>query len=708
MDTISLNEEQQKAATHVDGPMLVLAGAGSGKTRVVGARIAHLLGLGVLPSDILALTFTNKAANEMHSRIKLTTHASILSSTFHSLGARILRESITELGYSRDFTIYDSEDSLKLIKSCLESMQIKDEKGLSKKIQALISSSKNDLIGPNEIASSFSSEEEEIFADVFPFYQKRLKEYNCVDFDDLLFLTVKLLKDKTEVREEYQNRWLFILVDEYQDTNFAQYSLIKLLVAKHQNLFVVGDPDQSIYGWRGAQYQNILNFDKDFPQSKIIYLEHNYRSTNTILQASNGLINHNTSRYDKKLWSQLGEGEKIGFYLADNDKQEVRFIVDTLVDYHINKHIPFQEMVIFYRTNSQSRNFEDYLIAKQTPYVIYGGLSFYQRKEIKDILAFLRMLLTNSDYISFARTLNIPKRGIGSTTLKKITHLSDQRIQPILDLCQQLCNQSVAEIKLSAKQSEGLKDYLSIIAQLRELAHSHPSLDYLIQETMRLTRYFDHLKEDPDSFDDRKDNLEELIIKAAEWQETNEKGTLSQFLEELTLLSHMDEKDKIHSLKLMTLHNGKGLEFTVVFIAGMEEDLLPHINSKDSLEQLEEERRLCYVGMTRAKRYLYLTACRFRHLWGNLKMMKPSRFLDEIPKKFLQSFSNEPSYDNEIYIEQEDHLPTGCVVMHKTFGKGIVTKAYDSSLGLTYDVNFVEDNMTRSLVAKYAKLTRCF
>jgi DNA helicase II / ATP-dependent DNA helicase PcrA len=693
-----LNKQQMVAVNHVDGPMLVLAGAGSGKTRVVTYRIARLIDLGVLPSDILAVTFTNRAAEEMRSRIRAKKNAQVLTSTFHSLGARILRESISSLGYQNDFTIYDEEDREKLLKNCLQQLNLSSEKGLLKQMQLDISKAKNNGQGPESKSS------DPLFDRVYAHYQNKLKECNALDFDDLLYLTVKLLQENELARKEYQNRWLFVLIDEYQDTNHSQHLLAKLLVAKHSNIFAVGDPDQSIYSWRGARYQNILNFERDFPGATIVTLDQNYRSTNTILQAANQLIAKNTTRYEKKLWSNLGEGSKIGIFTAQNERREAEFIVHKMLETIRDHHIAYDEVAIFYRTNAQSRTFEDALLSRRIPYIIIGGLSFYQRREIKDILSYLRMLVSNSDLISFLRTVNIPRRGIGATTLEKIVEESALRRIPVFSFCEELCDhpQICPEVKLSAKQREGLKGYVSLIHRLRE-QRSSLKLFELITKTIEASHYLNHLQEDPESMDDRKENLDELIGKAAEWEDERELPTLQQFLEELSLRASAEEQKNVPSVHLMTLHNSKGLEFSLVFIGGMEEELFPHMNSLSHPESLEEERRLCYVGMTRAKRFLFLTSTNYRYMWGGPKLMRPSRFLREIPAKYLQNDSP-IAYEPESTVGSDpEALAAGTRVSHKEFGQGIVRKIFHTSFGLTYEVEFEEEGI-RTLVAKYAKL----
>ncbi len=694
-----LNAHQTEAAQHVEGPLLVLAGAGSGKTRVVTTRIGRLIDLGVLPSDILAVTFTNRAAAEMKSRIRAKKNAQVLACTFHSLGARILRESIHLLGYTKDFAIYDEDDSDKLLKTCLEQICPDEDRGFQKQIRMQISTAKNNL------ADSSETEGDALFSQIYALYQAKLKECNAVDFDDLLYLTVRLLEEHESARIEYQNRWMFVLIDEYQDTNSAQHLLAKILVEKHRNLFAVGDPDQSIYSWRGARYQNILNFERDFPGAKVVTLDQNYRSTNTILQAANDLISHNETRYDKKLWSDIGEGEKIGIYVAQNERREAEFIVEKLLRHMTDQQYSFDDAAIFYRTNAQSRPFEDALLSRRIPYTIIGGLSFYQRREVKDILSYLRMLVSNSDLISFLRTINQPKRGIGPTTVEKLSEQASARGIPIFTFCQEfLANpQQFTGIKLSARQREGMQTYVSMILRLREM-RSSCKLYELISETIKATHYLTMLREDPETADDRKENLDELVGKAAEWEDEREAPTLQAFLEELSLRSNTKENDDLPKVRLMTLHNSKGLEFSLVFLVGMEEELFPHINSLGNPETLEEERRLCYVGMTRAKRILYLTSATYRYMWGGPKLMRPSRFLREVPSKYLHNY-NPAVFEEEVSLSGDpEGFSAGERVFHKEFGAGMIVKSYHTSFGLTYEVQFEDSEPTRSLVAKYAKL----
>jgi len=683
---MELNKAQREAAEHVEGPLLVLAGAGSGKTRVVVQRIVHLLSIGIPSSEILALTFTNKAAREMKERLFKLTSFTILTSTFHSLGARILRESISYLGYPLDFTIYDEDDSEKLLKMILTEQQIKDEKGVLKTFQNLISQVKSEWRKPEEVC------DDPQFLNIFHSYQQHLKNYGAVDFDDLLYLCLELFQKFPEVLKLYQKRWSFILIDEYQDTNRAQYLLAKMLSHEHNNFFAVGDPDQSIYSWRGANIQHILNFKEDFPNGKIIPLEENYRSTNHILSAASFLISHNQQRFHKSLWSALGPGEKVTYFHSFNDREEVDFILSTLLKHHRKGSVPLNECVIFYRTNSQSRIFEDALLKKKIPYLLVGAVSFYQRKEIKDILSFLRIVHSGSDYLSFARVINLPRRGIGETTLRTLKEGAEKEGLFIFDFCQkQVQNRQALKLK-------GLAEFVEMILNLREMVEQNISLSTLVKELIAQSRYLEVLRENPDMFEEKKENLDELVSLAATWEVDN--GTnLSAFLEELTVRSVHEENKYQDSLKLMTLHHGKGLEFTLVFIAGLEEDLMPHIRAKEE-KDVEEERRLFYVGMTRAKRKLYLTSSRIRLLWGTPRTMLPSRFLNELPHEDLEIINE--SGEKEV---KEDVLKEGSTVYHRDFGRGVIQKIYHTSLGITYDILFA-DKVSRSIVAKFARFTK--
>jgi len=630
-----LNKEQKKAALHKEGPLLVLAGAGSGKTKVVVTRIAALIAQGVDPYNILGVTFTNKAAQEMKERVSSLIGKSVLISTFHSLGVRILRESIDRLGFSRQFIIYDADDSLKLIKTLSKELYGPDEKIDAKELQSLFSSIKNNLeraIPPN-------------IESIYNLYKKRLFELQAVDFDDLLFLPTLLFQRHPDVLEYYQDRWHYMLVDEYQDTNHAQYEFVRLLVQKRKNLFVVGDPDQSIYSWRGASIRNILDFEQDYRDATIIKLEQNYRSTRTILSAANAVIKNNDSRYEKALWSAHDEGEKISLFQARSERLEAHFVAHMVRQIRSLHGIPLSDIAIFYRTNFQSRPFEDLLLSQKIPYTIIGGLSFYQRKEIKDILAYLRLLENPNDLISFLRVINMPKRGFGEQFLTKLTAYAQREAIPIMHL---LRSPPPSEIRTSAKQKAGWQEFATLYHNLLQAKEKKP-LSELVRDVITQSGYLSIIDLDKETREERRENVAELIAKAAEWEDMQiqdmqiqdmqeaenpeKEPSLSRFLEELTLTTSLDSLEENNSdrLSLMTAHNGKGLEFQIVFLVGLEEELFPHINSKHSPDSLEEERRLFYVGITRAKKKLFLTYTTQRHLWGGLRHMRPSRFLHEIP-----------------------------------------------------------------------------
>ena len=635
----SLNEHQMEAANTLEGPVLVLAGAGSGKTRVVTYRIVNLINSGVNPNEIVGLTFTNKAAQEMKERIQKLTNSDVLICTFHSFGVRILRESIDALGFSRDFIIYDAADSERLLKECLKEMGLKEKEVGFKTLKSMLSQSKNDLVLPDDVdVAEYPSNISSVFPTLYSLYQRKLKSYNALDFDDLLFLTARLFREHPDVLERYQRRYSHMLIDEYQDTNEAQYRIVRSLMAKRPNLFVVGDPDQSIYSWRGANMGNILSFEEDYPGAKVVRLEQNYRSRSNILEAANALIGFNDNRYDKHLWSDLGQGESIKHFTGEDAWAEAKYVANR-IRFHQERHgIPLSQMVIFYRTNAQSRIFEDLFLQERIPYVIVGGISFYQRREIKDILAFLRVVYSGSDFISFARTLNLPKRGIGDASLVKLREGAVQEDMPIFEFCEALVSgvPMQASVKLPKKQMEGLAQYVSLIRELRAINESS-SLKALVTAAVHESGYLSLLREDPESFADREENLESLVNKAVEWEIMNDSSSLRSFLEELSLKGSIDEANmEGEKVNLMTIHNGKGLEFAVTFLVGMEEDLFPHVNSRESYEALEEERRLCYVGMTRAKEFLYLTEARFRNMWGMARTMRPSRFLKEVPPEYIE------------------------------------------------------------------------
>jgi DNA helicase-2/ATP-dependent DNA helicase PcrA len=711
----NLNPEQDTAVKHIDGPLLVLAGAGSGKTRIVTQRIVHLIENGVSPREILAVTFTNKAAGEMKKRVQESCgYSGILICTFHSLGLRILRESAYLIDYPNNFIIYDQEDSDRLLRQVMKSLGINDKTISVKSLKALISNAKNLVQGPEDINPNDYQGKEACFPEVYRQYQRHLLEYQAMDFDDLLYLAVALLQAYPDECARYQERWRYLLIDEYQDTNGAQYTLAKLLVQRTHNIFVVGDPDQSIYSWRGAEIQNILNFEQDYAGAKVVRLEQNYRSRNNILQAANELIAHNCHRLEKNLWSAKGDGDQISLYLGRSEYDEADYVVNTLQRIHREQGVQYDNIVIFYRTNFQSRIFEDALLRERIPYVIVGGISFYQRKEIKDILAWLRMIQSDTDFISFMRTVNLPKRGLGDTTLEKIRQLCQQQEIGVIQCCRALLSGEFT-LRLSQKQRQGLQEYLSILELLKESKESL-TLSDLVRLTIDHSHYTSVLQADPSTCDERKQNVEELVGKALEWEEFEEEASLEKFLEELSLKSSMDEvHENDPHVSLMTLHNGKGLEYDLVFLVGMEENLLPHVNSIQEEKSIEEERRLCYVGITRAREKLYLTAAAQRFLWGGQRRMKLSRFISEIPENHMRRERREMGYSRARSIEIEDVFEVnegdtfdeGDRVRHQIFGVGTLKEIRNSSMGTIYDVFFDSDRSTKkTLVAKFAKLQK--
>ncbi|QHP83836.1 ATP-dependent DNA helicase UvrD/PcrA [Chlamydia suis] len=630
MLTSELNAAQVAAVTAPLQPVLVLAGAGAGKTRVVSHRILYLIEEAQLdPKQILAITFTNKAANELKERVQtqclsLKHKGMPMVSTFHSLGVYILRHSIQFLDRQQNFAIYDQGDSEKLIKQCLRKLNL--DKKLCNAMQFRISQAKNRLQNPEDLDSS---EFPDPTRAVYEEYQEQLRAANALDFDDLLFLTERLLR-LPEIQQEYANHWKALLIDEYQDTNHAQYLIAKHLAASHNNIFVVGDPDQSIYSWRGANISNILNFEQDYPKALVVRLEENYRSCGTILEAANALIQNNSARLDKTLRSVKGPGDKIFCFTGKNDRDEAEQVLTEISNLHAYQDIPLSHICILYRTNFQSQSFEAALLKRGYPYEIIGGISFYKRQEIQDILAFLRLFSNNYDMAAFERTIGLKKCGIGATTLAALMHYAKTVDLPILQACWDVLEKK--NIRLTKKQQQGLFSYLTYFHQMEQL-YGNCELHEFIKETIRITDYLSTLKEDPETYEDRKNNLEQLLAETQIWGKSSE--NLPNFLEDLALKSSADETASSNDcLKLMTIHNSKGLEFPVVFLVGLEENLLPHANSMH--ENIEEERRLCYVGITRAQEYLYLSRAKTRFLWGTERTMVPSRFISELPRALLK------------------------------------------------------------------------
>ncbi len=639
----TLNPKQKEAVLHTDGPLLILAGAGSGKTRVLTHRIAYLIDeCGVNPWNIMAITFTNKAAGEMRERVDNLVGfgaESIWVSTFHSSCVRILRRHIESLGYTTSFSIYDSDDQKTLMRQVFKAMDIDTKQFKERAVLAAISSAKDKLITPEEFLLNAGADfREKKTGEIYKEYQKQLKKNNALDFDDLIVKTVELFQNNPQVLDYYQERFRYIMVDEYQDTNMAQFKLVSLLASKYRNLCVVGDDDQSIYRFRGADIQNILSFENTFPGTKVIKLEQNYRSTQNILDAANGVIRHNFGRKDKTLWTANGEGDKILFKQFDTAKDEADFVVRQIRD----SAYSYQDQAVLYRTNAQSRLLEERCIFYNVPYRLVGGVNFYQRKEIKDVLAYLKTIANGVDDLSVIRIINVPKRGIGATTIGRVTAFASEHNMSFYDTLKE-----AKQIPGIGKAAEKISRFIAQMEAFRAMAHSEEySIKDLIDHILEDTGYEEELQEEGEiEAQTRLENIEELINKAAAYEEDSEHPTLDEFLEQVALVADIDNVDDSEDrVTLMTLHSAKGLEFPKVYLVGMEDGLFPGIMSimADDKTEMEEERRLCYVGITRAKKELVLTAARQRMINGETRWSKPSRFIDEIPSELLDADKLQP------------------------------------------------------------------
>jgi DNA helicase-2/ATP-dependent DNA helicase PcrA len=705
-----LNPEQKKAVEHNQGPLLILAGAGSGKTRVLTHRIAHLIyEYDVSPYNILAVTFTNKAAGEMKERIEnliSTDSKAIWMSTFHSICVRILRREINKLGYNTNFVIFDTSDQRTLIKNILKELNIDTKKFNPRAILGTISSAKNQLVSPKNYESN--NYFEEIVRQVYELYQKKLKGNNALDFDDLIMKTVELFEDYPLVLEHYQERFKYILVDEYQDVNHAQYKLINLLAEKYKNICVVGDDDQGIYGFRGADISNILSFENDYPDTKVIKLEQNYRSTKKILEAAFGVVSNNIDRKDKKLWTENDQGQDLKLYKASNGQEEADYIATEIIKLREEKDYSLNDFSILYRTNAQSRSLEQALIRKEIPYRIIGGLKFYDRKEIKDILAYLRLIYNPNDDISLERIINVPKRGIGNTTIGR---LQDYALKEGISLLEAVYQVDKIDI-LGARASSQVRGFGEMISKFRDKAEELSVLS-LTEEVLDKTGYLEELKlEGTIEAESRIENINELLTDMKEFNKENSEGKLGDYLEEVSLIADVDNLDKgAEAVVLMTLHSAKGLEFPIVFLAGMEEGLLPHSMSMDSESEVEEERRLCYVGITRAEELLYLTYTTYRTVYGKTQYNAPSRFISEIPKVLFGLKEEKKVNKLEAVAEKEtesiktDNFNAGDRVLHQKWGKGtIIAVAMDNGLE-KLTIAFPNEGI-KELATQYAKLTK--
>ena len=636
-----LNDKQYEAVVNTEGPCLVIAGAGSGKTKVLTHKIAYLIGeKGAKPWDILAITFTNKAANEMKERIANLVGEDakdIWMGTFHSICVRILRRFIDRIGgFDSSFIIFDTSDQRSLVKNCMRDLGIDDKVFNDRSVLSEISNAKNEMLEPAQYTARSNGDfRKEKIATVYELYQKRLKENNAIDFDDIINYTIKILMENPDILEYYSNKFKYVLVDEYQDTNKAQFTLVTLFASKNGNITVVGDNDQGIYSFRGADISNILNFERDFPGTKIIKLEQNYRCTGNILKAANSVIKNNEVKYKKELWTENEEGNLPQVYQADNEYDEATYIVQQIEHLKREEYYKYSDFAILYRMNTQSRAIEDILRREDIPYKIVGGLKFYERKEIKDIIAYLRLIQNSSDNLSLRRIINEPKRGIGKTSLEKIELLAEQNETSMYEIIKNADQYGLNRVFLNSRE------FINVIEELKN-KKDDMTISELIKVTLKKTGYTKSLEDEKTiEAENRIENLEEFLTVAIEFEEENAENTLSQFLEGITLSSDIDNVEETEeSVTLMTLHSAKGLEFPVVFLVGMEEGIFPGYKSISEPKELEEERRLCYVGITRAKEHLYLTCSKQRTIFGSTSYNPVSRFLKEIPEELLEGYKD--------------------------------------------------------------------
>lgn len=737
MDSLeNLNPQQLDAATTISGPMLIVAGAGSGKTKVLTCRIAYLLQQGVLPYRILAITFTNKAAAEMRNRVDAMAGSAakdVWLFTFHAFCVRVLRREIDKLGfYNNNFAIYDQDDSRNLIKQVLKEMNLDEKRFQPAAIQARISDAKNNMLGPKEFEDQVGDFFERKVAEVYWAYCEKLHKNNAVDFDDLLLLTLKLLQENEEVRNKYQNKFDYIMVDEYQDTNHVQYMLTRVLAAKHQNICVVGDADQSIYAWRGADMTNILDFEKDYPNAKVVKLEQNYRSTQVILDAANSVIDNNTGRKPKNLWTDKGNGDEIVYYLADDERDEARYCIERMQELVSKERVRLGEFAVLYRTNAQSRVFEEMLIKSGMSYSMVGGVKFYSRLEIKDILCYLRTVFNPNDSLSLLRIINRPKRGIGETTIGRLQAFASENSMSLFEAV----SGASAVPGISKKTAEKLEGFAAfifdMISKLDEI-----TIRELIEEITVKSGYLDELKNSGDPQDEsRIENINEFLSVAEDFAKENpDQKSLEDFLAHVALVADIDDADlKEDSVTLMTLHSAKGLEFPIVFLVGLEEGVFPHARTLMNDEEIEEERRLCYVGITRAERRLFVSNARTRMLFGRTEYHPVSRFLKEIPRNLLRIYKRNagmktsrvqaPVKRETIQPKNNWYQPTqtqsfvpkensaansfkaGDRVQHKKFGIGTVVAVKASADGQEVTVAFAGGAGIRSLLTKFAVLEK--
>ncbi len=667
-----LNDRQKEAVLATDGPCLVIAGAGSGKTKVLTHKIAYDIESGIKPWNILAITFTNKAANEMKERIeKLIGDAAkdLWMGTFHSICVRILRRYIDRIGYKTDFVIFDTSDQKTLIKECLKALKVDDKIFTDRGVLSEISNGKNEMLEPKAYGVKYSGDfRKEKIAEIYELYQRRLRENNAIDFDDIINFTIKILSENPDVLDYYTEKFKYILVDEYQDTNKAQFTLVSLLASKYGNVTAVGDNDQGIYSFRGADISNILNFERDFPGTRIIKLEQNYRCTGNILKAANAVIKHNENKYDKKLWTENEEGHLPCIYCGEDEYDEGRYIVEQINHLKTEEYYKNSDFTILYRMNAQSRAIEDILMREGIPYKVIGGLKFYERKEIKDIIAYLRLIHNSADNLSLKRIINEPKRGIGKTSIDQIQEISDKTGNSMYEIIRNAQEYGLTRVYSNSRDFIEQMEYLK--SKKDELKISD-----LIKETLNKTGYTKALEnENSVEAETRIENLEEFLTVAIEFEEESADNTLAEFLENITLSSDIDGmEDQDDSVTLMTLHSAKGLEFPVVFLVGMEEGIFPGYKSIGEPQALEEERRLFYVGITRAKQYLYLTCAKHRTIFGSTSYNQVSRFVKEIPEELLEGYAEVVERKS---VDKEEFKDYG---YRWSYGKGQTVKTFKMS-----------------------------
>ena len=721
-----LNKEQQQAVQHTEGPLLILAGAGSGKTKVLTVRIAHLLAQGVNPYEILAITFTNKAAKEMKSRVEgLVGDVAnrIWLSTFHSFCAKFLRFELDNfLGYNSNFTIYDTSDSQAVIKAALKALNLDDKYYPVGAMIGAISDAKNKLLFASDFRKQARDFYQQKVADVYEYYERELRKNNALDFDDLLLVAVKLLQSNEAVLDKYSKRFRYVMIDEYQDTNHAQYLLAKLLASHWKNIAVVGDADQSIYAWRGADIQNILDFEKDYPNCTSIKLEQNYRSTKIILDAANAVIENNEGRPKKNLWTDKTEGAKIQHFTAQSEHEEAAFIGDTIAKKHDIHGVPYGDMAILYRTNAQSRVLEEALIKRALPYTMVGGTKFYDRKEIKDVLAYLRVLYNPFDDLSLLRIINVPKRSIGATTVAKLQDYARANGTSLFMTLTQL--HLVDTIK--GKTKEKLEEFGILIFTLVAEMEDKTVLD-ILESILDRTGYLAQLEESTDPQDQaRAENIGELLSVAKDFQDTNPSGTVEDFLEQVALVNDVDSFEQEESkVTLMTLHAAKGLEFPIVFLGGLEEGLFPHSRTLMNPEEIEEERRLAYVGITRAEKELYISNATTRTVFGRTNSYLPSRFIDEIPEELVDGLRAKRKVPDDIKRHVPQHMSVtsrpvtkpivrneviadwkiGDTAIHSKWGNGKVINVAGEGAGMKLTIEFPTQGV-RVVMAKFAPVKK--